>query len=127
MPARWAQAARENFPHSLAQVPVLLPTEHAAVRARINHWLEREHIRPHIAGEFEDSALLSTFSASGMGVMPAPASLGAHLEQTCALEWVGTTPDVHEQFHLIYSARKVMHPLLTRLLAAAADEMLLNE
>ena len=36
-------------------------------------------------------------------------------------------PDVHEQFHLIYSARKVMHPLLTRLLAAAADEMLLNE
>jgi len=107
-------------------VPVLLPTEHAAVRARINHWLEREHIRPHIAGEFEDSALLSTFAASGMGVMPAPASLGAHLEQTCALEWVGTTPDVHEQFHLIYSARKVMHPLLTRLLAAAADEMLLN-
>ena len=126
-PARWAQAARENFPYSLAQVPLLLPTEHAAVRARINHWLEREHIRPHIAGEFEDSALLSTFAASGMGVMPAPASLGAHLAQTCALEWVGTTPDVHEQFHLIYSARKVMHPLLTRLLAAAADEMLLNE
>ena len=67
------------------------------------------------------------FAASGMGVMPAPASLGAHLAQTCALEWVGTTPDVYEQFHLIYSARKVMHPLLTRLLAAAADEMLLNE
>jgi LysR family transcriptional activator of nhaA len=30
---------------------------------------------------------------------------------------VGTTPEVQEQFHLIYSARKVMHPLLTRLLA----------
>ena len=29
------------------------------------------------------------------------------------LEPVDTTPDVHEQFHLIYSARKVMHPLLT--------------
>ncbi len=127
-PARWAQAARENFPHSLAQVPVLLPTEHAAVRARINHWLEREHIRPHIAGEFEDSALLSTFAASGMGVMPAPQHRWAHTwKPTCALELVGTTPDVHEQFHLIYSARKVMHPLLTRLLAAAADEMLLNE
>ena len=99
----------------------------AAVRARINHWLEREHIRPHIAGEFEDSALLSTFAASGMGVMPAPASLGAHLAQTCALEWVGTTPDVHEQFHLIYSARKVMHPLLTRLLEAGAGETLLDQ
>ena len=29
----------------------------------------------------------------------------------------GTTPDVHEEFHLIYSERKVMHPLLVRLLA----------
>ena len=105
----------------------MLPTDHAAVRARINHWLEREHIRPHIVGEFEDSALLSTFAASGMGVMPAPASLGAHLQATCALELVGTTPDVHEQFHLIYSERKVMHPLLTRLLAVAADGMLLDK
>ena len=62
-----------------------------------------------------------------MGVMPAPASLGAHLEQTCALALVGTTPDVHEQFHLIYSARKVMHPLLVRLLAAAGDGALLGQ
>ena len=38
----------------------------------------------------------------------------------------GTTPGVHEQFHLIYSERKVMHPLLVRLLAAAGDESLLN-
>ena len=126
-PAPWAAAARQNFPHNLAQVPLLLPTEHAAVRARINHWLEREHIRPRIAGEFEDSALLSTFAASGMGVMPAPLLLQTHLHTTCALELVGTTPDVHEEFHLIYSARKVMHPLLVRLLAAAGDGALLGQ
>ena len=125
-PAPWAAAARQNFPLSLAQVPLLLPTEHAAVRARINHWLEREHIRPRIAGEFEDSALLSTFAASGMGVMHAPLLLQTHLHTTCALELVGTTPDVHEEFHLIYSERKVMHPLLVRLLAIAVDESLLN-
>ena len=125
-PAPWAAAARQNFPLSLAQVPLLLPTEHAAVRARINHWLEREHIRPRIAGEFEDSALLSTFASSGMGVMPAPLLLQTHLHTTCALELVGTTPDVHEEFHLIYSERKVMHPLLVRLLAAAGDASLLN-
>ena len=126
-PAPWAAAARQNFPLSLAQVPLLLPTEHAAVRARINHWLEREHIRPRIAGEFEDSALLSTFAASGMGVMPAPLLLQTHLHTTCALELVGTTPDVHEEFHLIYSERKVMHPLLVRLLAAAGDGALLGQ
>jgi len=125
-PPLWAEAAANNFPHSLAVVPVLLPTDHAAMRARIDHWLERERIRPHIAGGFEDSALLSTFAATGMGVMPAPVSLGEHLAQTHGLVQVGTAPDVQEQFHLIYSARKVMHPLLTRLLEAGQGGMLLN-
>ena len=125
-PPLWAVAAANNFPHSLAVVPVLLPTDHAAMRARIDHWLERERIRPHIAGEFEDSALLSTFAATGMGVMPAPVSLGEHLAQTHGLVQVGTAPDVQEQFHLIYSARKVMHPLLTRLLEAGQGGSLLN-
>ncbi len=126
-PPLWADAATNNFPHSLAVVPVLLPTDHAAMRARIDHWLERERIRPRIAGEFEDSALLSTFAATGMGVMPAPVSLGEHLAKTHGLVQVGTTPDVQEQFHLIYSARKVMHPLLTRLLEAGKSGTLLNE
>lgn len=125
-PPLWAEAAANNFPHSLAVVPVLLPTDHAAMRARIDHWLERERIRPRIAGEFEDSALLSTFAATGMGVMPAPVSLGEHLAQTHGLVQVGTAPDVQEQFHLIYSARKVMHPLLVRLLEAGSSESLLN-
>ncbi len=125
-PPLWAEAAANNFPHSLAVVPVLLPTDHAAMRARIDHWLERERIRPRIAGEFEDSALLSTFAATGMGVMPAPVSLGEHLAQTHGLVQVGTTPDVQEQFHLIYSARKVMHPLLMRLLEAGSSGSLLN-
>ena len=122
----WAEAAANGFPHSLAVVPVLLPTDHAAMRARIDHWLERERIRPRIAGEFEDSALLSTFAATGMGVMPAPVSLGEHLAQTHGLVQVGSTPEVQEQFHLIYSARKVMHPLLTRLLEAGKIGTLLN-
>lgn len=125
-PPLWADAATRDFPHSLAVVPVLLPTDHAAMRARIDHWLERERIRPRIAGEFEDSALLSTFAATGMGVMPAPVSLGEHLAQTHGLVQVGTAPDVQEQFHLIYSARKVMHPLLVRLLEAGKSETLLN-
>ncbi|CAM4016677.1 LysR substrate-binding domain-containing protein [Paracidovorax anthurii] len=122
-PPAWAQEARRGFPHSLAQVPVLLPTGHAAVRPRIDHWLERERVRPRIAGEFEDSALLSTFAEAGMGVMPAPLLLGRHLERTHALEPVGTTPEVHEEFHLIYSTRKVMHPLLTRLAETGAGGM----
>jgi len=60
-----------------------------------------------------------------MGVMPAPVTVGAHLLKTHGLVQVGSTPDVQEQFHLIYNARKVMHPLLTRLLEAAKGGALL--
>lgn len=119
-PPAWADAARAAFPASLATVPVLLPTAHAAMRIQIDAWLERERIRPRIAGEFEDSALLSLFAGAGMGVMPAPESLGAHLQQSHGLVWVGRCPDVTECFHLIYPPRKVMHPLLSRLLNASS-------
>ncbi|HTH09911.1 MAG TPA: LysR family transcriptional regulator, partial [Acidovorax sp.] len=39
-PAPLYAAARRGFPHSLANVPVLLPTTHAAVRTRLDQWFE---------------------------------------------------------------------------------------
>ena len=51
-PAPLQAAARRGFPQSLSQVPVLLPTHHAAVRARIDQWFERMAIRPQVVGEF---------------------------------------------------------------------------
>lgn len=115
-PQKWAEAAHRDFPHSFADVPLLLPTRHSAVRLRIDHWLERERIKPLIVGEFEDSALLMTFGAAGMGVFPAAMSINDDLLETHKLAQVGTCSEVAEEFHLIYTARKVLHPLLLRLL-----------
>ena len=115
-PQKWLEAARSDFPHSFATVPLLLPTPHSAVRLRIDHWLERERIRPLITGEFEDSALLMTFGAAGMGVFPAPVSIHEDLLETHKLELIGSCNEVQEEFHLIYTARKVLHPLLSRIL-----------
>jgi LysR family transcriptional activator of nhaA len=61
--AELVKAASTNFPQSLADMPVLLPTAHTAVRVRLDHWFEQRAIRPRVAGEFEDSALLKTFGA----------------------------------------------------------------
>lgn len=116
-PKNWSDAARSGYPRSLANVPLLLPTRHSAVRLRIDHWFERERIRPLIAGEFEDSALLMTFGAAGVGVFPAAVSSNDDLLETHKLEQIGICEEVEEEFHLIYTARKVLHPLLLRLLA----------
>jgi LysR family transcriptional activator of nhaA len=41
-PAEIARRSRKAFPACLAELPVLLPTHHAAVRARLDQWFERQ-------------------------------------------------------------------------------------
>jgi len=117
-PPALAERARAGFPRSLADVPVLLPTMHAGVRARLDQWLERQGLRPRIAGEFEDAALLATFGAEGMGVFAAADMLRDKLSQRYGLQYIGPCDGVEEQFFAIDTAKQVAHPLVRRLLPA---------
>jgi LysR family transcriptional activator of nhaA len=119
---QWAETAKLNFPASLAQVPVLLPTSHAAVRAPLDQWLEQQNLRPRIAGEIEDSALLATFAAAGMGVMPAASLLEDELIQRFGLQRIGECEGLAEPFHAITVASKWPHPLVERLLNHHAQQ-----
>ena len=109
--------AQHDFPRSLSRAPVLLPTRHAAVRVRLDRWFEREGILPNVVGEFEDSALLATFGAAGMGVFPAPTLSHRDLMHR-GLKWIGSCTDVVEEHFLICTERKVVHPLVQLLLNA---------
>jgi LysR family transcriptional activator of nhaA len=114
----WAEV-RRGFPQSLARVPVLLPTSHATVRAALDQWFERNAIRPRIVGEFEDSALLKTFGAGGMGVFPIAEIVGPMVKAAYNVKRVGQCEGVEERFFAIGTERKVLHPLVRRLLEAA--------
>lgn len=114
-PALLAQA-RVDFPQNLAVLPVLLPTGHAAVRARLDAWFDRCGVRPRVVGEFEDSALLVTFAAAGMGVFPAPVVAHDKLMERDDLHRFADGDGVEEQFYAIATERKVLHPLVQRLL-----------
>ena len=113
------EAASKNFPQSLADVPMLLPTGHTAVRTRLDHWFEQRGIRPRIVGEFEDSALLKTFGASGMGVFPAAEWVLDDLLAHYAVQRLGPCDGVTEHFFAIGTEKKVHHPLVQRLLQPA--------
>jgi LysR family transcriptional activator of nhaA len=116
-PALYA-AARGGFPQSLAKVPVLLPTDQAAVRSRLTHWFERLDIRPNLVGEFEDSALLKTFGAAGMGVFPMADLVHDDLVARYGVKRIGVSEGVEENFYAIGAHKKVLHPLVQRLLPA---------
>lgn len=111
-------AAKRGFPQSLSKVPVLLPTTHAAVRVRLDQWFERMAIKPHVVGEFEDSAMLKTFGAAGMGVFPMAGLVHDDLTDRYGVRRVGACEGVDEHFFAIGARKKVLHPLVERLLAA---------
>lgn len=112
----WASMATTGFPGSLAEVPLLLPTAHAAVRPRLDHWLNQQGLQPRIAGEFEDSALLATFGAAGMGVFPAAELMHEKLTQRYDVIRVGSCEGVQEDFYAVGTDKKVAHPLVRQLL-----------
>ena len=112
-----ASQAQGNFPACLALLPVLLPTRHSAVRARLDQWFEQRALRPRVQGEFEDSALLKTFGASGMGIFPAVAGVHDDIVAHYQVQRIGMCDGVHEQFFAIGTQKKVQHPAVLRLLA----------
>jgi LysR family transcriptional activator of nhaA len=115
-PACWAEAARRDFPRSLSQVPVLLPSGQAAVRLRLDAWFDQQGIRPRLVGEFEDSALLKLFGGSGMGVFPAVQAVQNALSDQYHVQLIGPCTGVTEHFHAMGWDKQVLHPLVQRLL-----------
>ncbi len=112
----WHAAAVARFPQSLAEVPILLPTHHAAVRVPLDRWFQALGIRPRVVGEFQDSALLKTFGASGLGVFPAVDALHEHVVQRYGVSRVGPIDGVEEQVWAIGTEKRVQHPLVAQLL-----------
>ena len=114
--AALVRAASKDYPNSLAKVPLLMPTAQTAVRARLDQWFEQHGIRPRIVGEFEDSALLKTFGANGMGIFPSAEWAHEDLLTHYAVKRVGHCEGVSEHFFAIGTEKKVQHPLVLRLL-----------
>lgn len=104
------------FPACLDQMPLLLPSRHAAVRARIDDWFDRKNLRPRVAGEFEDSALLATFGESGLGAFPATEWSHDELTTQRGLQLLGRCDEVVEHFYAISAERRVQHPLVQKVL-----------
>jgi LysR family transcriptional activator of nhaA len=111
-PRQFVKKAKKDFPHCLNELPILLPTPHSTVRLLIDQWFSKHGITPNIVGEFEDSALLKTFAASGLGVFPAGKLIEKDLKETYGMELLGDCDDIYEYFYAIRSEKKIQHPLI---------------
>jgi LysR family transcriptional activator of nhaA len=121
-PAELCSQRSWSFPEVLATLPVLLPTNHTAIRMRLDQWFESHAIAPRIVGEFEDSALLATFGMEGMGAFPAAEMVHDALTVSGRLKKLGTCDGVYEHFFAIGTEKKVQHPLVQQVLLAHNPE-----
>ena len=111
-PNKVLKRTKKTFPECLNDLPILLPTSHSKVRHLIDQWFAKNGINPNIAGEFEDSALLKTFAASGLGVFPAGKIIQKNLKETYNMDMIGSCEDLYEYFYAIRSEKKIQHPLV---------------
>jgi LysR family transcriptional activator of nhaA len=101
-----------EFPECLNHAPFLLPGDDAAIRPKLERWLDNHNLRPVISGEFDDSALMKSFGQAGAGLFAAPSTNAAHICEQYKVQVVGKIDTVMEQLYMISTERQLTHPAI---------------
>lgn len=118
-----AARLRRGFPRSLDGAPFLLPAPAAPLRRELAKWFDRQEIRPDVAGEFDDSALLKVFGQAGAGVFAGPAVLEAEIAQRYDVQPLGRAEGLVERYFAISGERRIKHPGVVAISAGARAEL----
>lgn len=112
-----------TFPALLNGAPFLMPGEDAAIRPRLEQWLETRCLHPRIVGEFDDSALLKAFGQAGAGLFVAPTAIAGYVCEQYRVDAIGRIDAVSEQLFAITTERRLTHPAIVAISQAARDEV----
>jgi len=118
-----AAAYRPRFPKSLEGAPFLLPLENVTLRRSLEQWFEAVGIRPRVAGEFQDSALIGTFGQGGAGIFAAPSAIEKEVRSHYRVNIVGRVGSIVERFYAISVERKLKHPAVVAISEAARSDL----
>jgi LysR family transcriptional activator of nhaA len=122
-PAPLAAKLRRHFPRSLHDAALMVPTVNTALRHSLDEWFEKEHVRPRIVGQFEDSALMKVFGRSTGVAFPAPAAIEADVCRFYDVRVIGRTGAVRERYYAISAERRLKHPGVLAITSAARGEL----
>lgn len=119
-----ASKLQRRFPHSIDGAPMLLPAPNTELRRLIDGWLDDRGLSPRIVAEINDSALLQVFGHGGAGIFPIPAAVLGEVQRQFDVELVGYLDDVQLHFYAITLQRKLTHPAVAAISAAAKEGLL---
>jgi LysR family transcriptional activator of nhaA len=114
---------KKGFPGSLTGQPILLPSPSTAVRRSLDAWLEGHQVRPVVAGEFDDGALMKAFGEKGLGVFAVPRIIEGEIRRQLGLAVIGRADDVTVAFYAITVERRLRHPAVAAVAETARTEI----
>jgi len=115
--------AKKGFPRSLDGAPFLLPSPGTALRHALDRWFEAQGVRPEVAGEFDDAALLEAFGRRGLGLFAAPAVIEREVCAEMQVQPVGRTDEVRERYYAISVERRLRHPAVVAMAEGARNRV----
>ncbi len=118
-PVKLARTLRKRFPRSLQGAPFLLPQRGSELRQKLDEWFETRDIRPNLIAEFQDAALMRVFGQFGEGAFAAGAIIEDEMRRAFHLERVGDIPEIRSSFFAISRERRIKHPAVGVVIAAA--------
>jgi LysR family transcriptional activator of nhaA len=118
-----AAKLRRGFPRSLDRAPVLVPSEHTALRRALDAWFVTRQIAPRVVGEFDDTELMKAFGLDGSGVFFAPLVSQRDLRRMQGAAFVGSLDGITERFYAVTIERRIKHPAVVAVCEAARSEL----
>jgi len=116
-------AHRRGFPKSLDGAPFLLPAENSVLRRSLEQWFDAHGVRPRVRGEFADIGLLKVFGQYGLGLFAARTAVEEETKQQYKVRVLGRVESIRERFYVISVERKLKHPAVVAMIAAARERL----
>ena len=108
----------------LAEHAVILPTPENNIRTAFDALVDRLGVRPQIAAEVDDMAMIRLLAREGIGVAVVPPIVIKDELAAGALVEAAQLPGLAETFYAVTVARRFPNPLVHELLAAGASASL---
>ena len=105
----------------LAACPLVLPTPESGIRTGVDALCDRLGLRPQIAAEVDDMAMMRLLAREGAGLAAIPPIVVKDELGSGLLAEAAPLPGIAETFHAVTMARKFPNPLVRALIEAGAD------
>lgn len=118
-----AKAMRAEFPNSLNDAPMLMPSSGNSLRRELEAWFDRRGIKPRIVAEFDDRALMKAFGERGTGLFTSPSAVEQDVLNKYGVAVIGRTEEVKERYYAISAERRIKHPAVSAITETARSTL----